>query len=52
MTNYEVFKAATPEKLAALLTCLVAGVLDEHDARELRSIYLTLLKMLGEEAKP
>lgn len=50
MTHYEVFKEATPEKLAELLTCLVAGVMGEHDPRELRSIYLTLLKMLGEKA--
>lgn len=52
MTNYEVFKAATPEKLAGLLTNLAAGILGEHDPRELRSIYLTMLEMLGQEATP
>lgn len=50
MTNYEVFKAATPEKLAMLLTSLVAGVIEEHDPQELRAIYTALLEMLGEEA--
>ena len=46
MTNYEVFKAATPEKLAMLLTSLVCGLLQVDDPEE---IYHDMLEMLDQE---
>jgi len=50
MTHYEVFKNATPEQMATLLTCLIASTLEMDDPQALRETHKVLLQMLHEEA--
>lgn len=50
MTHYEVFKEATPDQLATLLTILACGILDEHDPQEIRNLHNTFKDFLADEA--
>ena len=51
MTNYEVFKKASPENMAVLLTSMVASVAKVEGPRDIRAIYNVYLELLGKETE-
>lgn len=51
MTNYEVFKRAAPENMAASLASMAASLANVKDPREIRRIYNVYLELLGKETE-
>lgn len=51
MKNYEIFHLATPEKMAVLLTSMVASVANVEDPLEIREIYDVYLELLNKETE-